>query len=278
MKVTLVCVSGITTSILANKLNAYAEEQKKEDYFVATRLSMSLDNILASDVVLVAPQARPTASKLKEEAEKVNLPLIFLEEEDLVFGKVEKIYQEIELHRCEEKLIWEQPRLTWKNLLEIYCNACVRCVPLIGLGMILTLFFIVLHQPSGSIIWGLVHFYFAFAIGYEYGELMKQSKLFMGLLFMASSAFILQIDHIHSITKVLIGLRSGFIPVMQINVANYLLVLLTSLITMLSTNLMKSVFLKRNHRESQVISNLLEMPIINGVVFIVLLVGRIIFF
>ena len=278
MKMTLVCVSGITTSILANKLNAYAKEQEYDDYFVATRLSMSLETILTSDIVLIAPQAKPTSTRLKEEAEKLGVPLVFLEEEELVFGKVEQIYQEIEKYRNKQEMVLEKIHLTTKKLLIIYCNAFLRCFPLLLLGLLLILFFLLMHQSIQTIIFGVFPFYLSFAIGYEYGNMMKQSKLFMGLLFLASSAFILQINHIHSITTVLLGLRSGFIPLIKINLVNYMIIILISFITIVATAIIQSLFFKRSYRKSQVVHNLLEMPLINSIVFVILLIGRMLLF
>lgn len=278
MEITLVCSSGITTSILATKLNTYTKEQSYNDFFIATRISSDLDFLFAnSDLMLIAPQVKGSVEKIKLEAKQRNIPLIFLNEEDLVFGNVEKIYQEINQYRQGSKKSKVKIVLTIQGILRIYMCACIKFLPFTILVIFFVTFSIVFRLGSEDVFISFLPFTLAFAIGHEYGRFIKEQPLSNGLLFLVSSSFILEIDYIQVIGEGITGLREGHLILMTSELEVYFLVLLISLLTLLVAHLTRNIIFNSKLRESQVVRNFLEPPLINGIVYAVMLVFRLVF-
>ncbi|MBE9909317.1 PTS sugar transporter subunit IIB [Enterococcus casseliflavus] len=278
MKVTLVCASGITTSILAAKLNTHAKENNYNDFFVAKRVNSDIEGLLTnSNFFLIAPQVKASVSKLEKEAYKRNIPLFVLSEEDLVFGNVEGIYQLINRYRQESKEMKKNEKLSMKDIISIFWNATLRCLPLPILTSAITFishfFYLELEAP----ILHLIPFFLAFSIGYQYGCLTKQPALSMGLLFLASSAFMVKIDNLQLMGEGITGVREGFIPLIVPTIKIYVLVFITSILTMFSINFSKFVLFNNKTRNSQAIISFIKLPFINGVVFMIMLIFRLFF-
>ncbi len=58
MNIVIVCVSGMTSSVLARKLNAIAEEKQSNEYFYALGVNTLHEQIEKMDVVLISPQVK----------------------------------------------------------------------------------------------------------------------------------------------------------------------------------------------------------------------------
>lgn len=278
MKVTLVCTSGITTGMLASKLNKYAKDHQYEDVFRAIRINAYADFLKTSDVFLVAPQAKPVSLRLVEEADHNQIPIIFLTEADMVFADVDRIYSELKPHRLISVSIRPESQLSLWTILMIIANAMLRCLPFLILGILAVWLPNINESVLYDISFGMFSFYFAYAIGYEYGEFVGRNRLSYGLLFLASSTFALQTDFIRVNERGIIAIRDGFIPLLEFNATTLLTILLVSLLTMLTLYLMRHIHRRYFERGNEVSHQILEMPLINGTVFVVLLLVRYILF
>lgn len=281
MKVTLVCTSGITTDILAKKLSKYAAENEFNDTFIACRINFYVDALSHSDIIIIAPQARFIAKSLEEDAGKRNIPVIYLEEQDLVFGNVEHIYEEMNKVRKNDTTQTHQKVLSVKIVMEIFWNALIRCVPMILLGVLSSVLFygfnITAVEPLIYISVKMLHFYLAFAIGYEYGVFVGSNYISYAALFLLSSTFVLSVDSIRVIDGGLVFIRTGFIPLLDFNVMNYMILLIVSLLTMMIIYIMRNIKIKNHTVGNSIAHNILDMPIRYGAVLVVLLTIRIVY-
>lgn len=171
--------------------------------------------------------------------------------------------------------------LTIQRVITIFWNAFIRCIPIILLGVISSILFYILNiiavEPLIYISIKMLHFYLAFAIGYEYGVFVGKNHISYALLFLLSSTFVLSVESVRVIGGGLVFIRTGFIPLLDFNMMNYLILLIVSLLTMMIIYVMRNVKVKNFAVGNSIVHNILDMPIRYGAVLIVLLTIRIVY-
>ncbi|OTO77379.1 MULTISPECIES: PTS sugar transporter subunit IIB [unclassified Enterococcus] len=203
MNVLLVCTSGITTSVLASKLQTYATKMGKSDLIWACKIQLCEERLQEVDVILIAPQARYCSESIETKAKEMGLAICYLEEKDFAFSQVEVIYNMIETgfyHKTPKMLTVSRSAiaLTPKSFIVLVVHAVQRCIPmfLLGLPFFLIAFwagidiFMPIWQASG----GMIGFYLMFAIGYEYGEMSDLGGGICGVICMWSSMILFPIE------------------------------------------------------------------------------------
>lgn len=96
MKLLLVCASGMSTSMVKQKLEHYAEENNITDFVCEAHAVSSLQDIYKDwDVVLYAPQVSNRLNYMREIVGEDYL-LEKIEPMDYALGKAENIYKQVE--------------------------------------------------------------------------------------------------------------------------------------------------------------------------------------
>jgi len=280
MRITLVCASGLTTNLLAKKLNDYSNKMGYNDSFSAIKVNFYSDVMNDTNIFCIAPQAELLSKSLQYNAKTNGIKIIYLEETDLVFGNVEKIYEQINNYRVvvEDNMMVKE--ITFSEIFQMILNALTRCIPIALLGFISWLVIYFFDSSTAKILFGISFgmfpFYIAFALGYEYGILTNDSEIAYGLLFLLSSSFILDMNTIKELPNELLNLENGLIPMLGQGTNNYiLLIIILALTTAINLFMRKIDFhhLARNNSHSQ---TMIEMPLKYGIVIIILLLLKII--
>lgn len=216
MNVLLVCGGGITTNMLAARLQKYAQENGKQDYFSAARVSMFREMLPHADLVLIAPQAELMAQELREEAEREGIPCHQLTEETFVLGQVEQIYTYIDSIRVQSVPRPEPVRLTLSILGQALLNAALYCVPVLLFG----LFCRVLGRlfPTSALIGAsqatlsILILYFMFSVGYQYGALTHREPVARGMIALGAPLLMLPLGNLVESWNAAFRVAVGQIP------------------------------------------------------------------
>ncbi|MDE6107539.1 MAG: hypothetical protein K2F83_02550 [Oscillospiraceae bacterium] len=216
MNVLLVCSSGITTNILATKLQKYAAQTGKEDFFTANRVGQYRELLPHADVVLIAPQASMLAESLKEEAGQKNIPCRVLDEAAFVLGDVEQIYAYLETCRVSSEEKAENVPLTLPLMGEILWNAALYSVPVLTFGLICRGLSGLFSQPvfgeAGQATLSLLVLYFMFSVGYQYGEATHREPVGRGLIAMGAPLLMLPMGGMVEAWNMPFRVVNGHIP------------------------------------------------------------------
>ena len=101
MKILLMCANGLSTGILMNKMNQWAEQNNEDLEVKAIPIDDYLSVYKDYDVLLVGPQMR---YKIKDVQKAVtDRPSAVINPSDYALGNVENIIKEVK-HRLEEGL------------------------------------------------------------------------------------------------------------------------------------------------------------------------------
>jgi|GEM_PF-3724686 len=196
MKIVLLCVSGITSNILANDLQNYAKQNNKNDSFLACKMNYFKDLIDTTDIFLLAPQAKAMADEVKKVSEEKNIKVIELEEEEFVLRNVEDIYQKIEANRINKEEIVEVEN-TLKNYLNMYIKTIFYLLPILCLILLMyvlgKLIKIEILLDVAKQFMALFNVIFIFVLAYFYGEIENRRKLSMSFVVLFGYIVLLRI-------------------------------------------------------------------------------------
>lgn len=216
MNILLVCSSGITTNILATKLQKYAAQNGKEDVFTASRVGQYQELLPHSDVVLIAPQAGMLAAGLKEEAGKAGIPCQVLAEGTFVLGDVEKIYAYLDSCRAAPKAKAEPIPLTVSLMGKILLNAALYSVPILVFGLCCLglgkLFSIAILVGASQATLSILILYFMFSVGYQYGAFTNREPVARGLVALGAPLLMLPIGGLTELWNLSFRVVDGQIP------------------------------------------------------------------
>ena len=197
MNVLLVCSSGITTNILAIKLQKYAAQNGKDDVFTASRVGQYQELLPHTDVVLIAPQAGMMAEGLKEEAGEAGIPCQVLAEGTFVLGDVETIYAYLDSCRTAHKTKAEPIPLTLALMGKILLNAALYTVPVLAFGLCCLglgkLFSAKILAEASQATLSILILYFMFSVGYQYGAFTNREPVARGLIALGAPLLMLPI-------------------------------------------------------------------------------------
>lgn len=216
MNVLLVCSSGVTTNILATKLQKYAARNGKEDFFTANRVGQYRELLSHADVVLVAPQASLLAESLKEEAAQAGIPCQVLDEPTFVLGDVEKIYAYLETCRAVSRKKAEPVALTVPLMGRILLDAALYSAPALAFGLICyalgsLLESAILLDASRATLSVLI-LYFMFSAGYQYGRLTEREPVARGLIALGAPLMMLPVGGLVEAWNIPFRVANGQIP------------------------------------------------------------------
>lgn len=94
MNILLVCCGGITTNILAHKLNEYTKQRHPDYHFYATSFN-NLWQYESIDYILIAPQAIIYSDKIMDFINQHRCGYFTLEQSDIINPRYEIIFSEI---------------------------------------------------------------------------------------------------------------------------------------------------------------------------------------
>ena len=282
MKVLVVCMSGLTTTILANKLQKYADKQGYQDTFIPSRVGANTDLVSQSEVVIVAPQAKHFYEEFKKRNENQHAKILLMDEEMFVTAEVEEIYEFIKSAvGVVETEANTNERFNLALLLNILCEAVLQCLPvaLLGFGAyVVSAFFnvenldIIYHSTLA-----IVNFYLVFSIGYIYGKKMNVEPLLSGIIALSAPLItlpIFTIDYYNSLFR----LPHGFISIEYFGIEYSLLCVGLAITAILILNaLLKSFHIRYLSSDILHASNI-KISLLLGFLFSVFLMFRIFFF
>lgn len=144
MKVVLICMNGITTSLLANRLQQYSKDNGNDDEFLACRVGTENEEFTKADVIVLAPQAASFYNKVLQESKNNSSAVIVLDEKMFVVGETKDIYNYIRQNvagfmtdintSCDDKS--RSVDFTMTMLGEVLLNAILGCLPLLFIGLV----------------------------------------------------------------------------------------------------------------------------------------------
>lgn len=117
MNILIVCIQGMTSGVMANRLNDLAEEKQEEYRFKACGWSRVGDNISWADVCLITPQAKGYLDVIEPLLSKNQIRCIQVSTLDLAFNRIPYTYENIvylvkpankqtEMDKIKEIFLW----------------------------------------------------------------------------------------------------------------------------------------------------------------------------
>lgn len=216
MNILLVCGNGITTNMLSAKLQKYAQEHKKPDYFTAGRVGAYAELLPHADLVLIAPQAGLMAQELREQAAREGIPCQQLTEEVFVLGQVEKIYAYIDSVRTQPTARPEPVRLTLPLLGQIFADAALSSVPVLAFGLLCWGAGTLLGSPflteAAHATGSLFLLYLMFSIGFQYGKATRREPVARGLIALGAPLLMLPVSGLTEAWNAPFRVARGQIP------------------------------------------------------------------
>ena len=203
INVLLVCVGGITTNVLAKRLQQQLLLQGYKDHIEATGIFNLEDKAKQCDLILVAPQAQVFYPQIRAIADNLAIPIEHVDEEALtqenISGVIEKIMKS---HRGSCKI--RRSEATPK----------VKFTPVIFMDIIKSsLKDMVLILVLAGIVWGLktvmdwkpiewlnlalmkmIGFYLIFSIGYHYALKLNRQPMACVVLCVVSCFMLLPVN------------------------------------------------------------------------------------
>lgn len=217
MNILLVCGNGITTNMLAAKLQSYAKENGKRDYFSACRIGQYAELLPHADVVLIAPQAALMAAELRQRAEALSIPCQQLTEETFVLGKLDLIYSYIDSVRTCAPPRPEPIKLTLPLIGKILLHALTSSAPVLLFGLFCRLAgyafssnFLTEASSATCSLWIL---YLMFSIGYHYGALTNRDPIPRGMIALGAPLLMMPINGLYESWNASFRVALGLIPI-----------------------------------------------------------------
>lgn len=214
MRVMIMCMSGITTTILANKLQKYSNSIGKKDLFIPSMVDIENEMNTKADVVVLAPQAK---AFYEEMIHHTSTTVLLLDEETFVLSDAEDIYQQIALKAASSSETGEEEvSMSFRTCIDILIIACTHVIPILVFGLISLLLEQIFHieflHHISECFLTLISLYFIFLLGYSYGVKMKVEPLFCGLVCL-SSVLILSPVSANGYINTLFHITDGTIPI-----------------------------------------------------------------
>lgn len=263
MNILLVCGNGITTNMLAAKLQNYAREQDKKDYFSACRIGQYDELLPHSDVVLIAPQAALMAAELRQKAEALQIPCQQLTEETFVLGKLDLIYSYIDSVRTCAPPRPEPLKLTLPLTGRIFLHALLSALPVLLFGLLCRLagrlfssqFLIEASSATGSL-WIL---YLMFSVGYHYGALTNRDPIPRGMIALGAPLLMMPIGGLYESWSTSFRVALGLIPISFFTSYSALLLICISVLSVWVVYGLDRIPLPVSFRTFPLMENMLKM-------------------
>lgn len=268
MNVLLVCGNGITTNMLSARLQKYAQEQGKKDYFTAARVGQYQEMLPHADLVLIAPQAAMMAEELREEAGKEGIPCQQLTEETFVLGKVEKIYAYIDSIRVQSVPRPEPVKLTLSILGKTLLNAGLYSVPILIFGLLCrglgSLFSATVLTEASQATFSLLILYFMFSVGYQYGALTHREPVARGMIALGTPLLMLPIGNLVESWSASFRVAVGQIPLAFFALPNALFLAVLSVLAVTAVYQLDKVRFPASIATLPMMENMLKMGAVSA--------------
>lgn len=268
MNVLLVCGNGITTNMLSARLQKYAQEQGKKDYFTAARVGQYREMLPHADLVLIAPQAAMMAGELREEAQKEGIPCQQLTEETFVLGQVEKIYAYIDSIRVQSVPKPEPVRLTLPILGQTLLNAGLYCVPILVFGLLCWAlgksFSVSILVDACQATLSILILYFMFSVGYQYGALTRREPVARGMIALGAPLLMLPIGNLVESWSASFRVAVGQIPLAFFALPNALFLAVLSVLAVTAVYQLDKVRFPASIATLPMMENMLKMGAVSA--------------
>ncbi|WP_027407973.1 PTS sugar transporter subunit IIB [Anoxybacteroides tepidamans] len=93
-KILLACSSGMSTSLLVTKMQAYAKQMDEEAEIWAVGQDQAKKEMEKADVVLIGPQMSFLKSELQKEAQKYGIPVEVIDMVAYGLADGQKVYEQ----------------------------------------------------------------------------------------------------------------------------------------------------------------------------------------
>lgn len=179
-RITIVCIQGVTSSVMARKLNILAKQKKEEYIFKAVSISDINDYLDDSDYILLTPQVKTKFKEIDEMAKDYHCEIGILEERSVSFNNIELTYNN--LKSIIEKDYYEINEFIAlkKTIIEVLVFSVMICC--IGI-----FFYEIYHYTNIMIFYdiyqktsGVICIYVAYAIGALFARYLHQSSFIYG--------------------------------------------------------------------------------------------------
>lgn len=276
MNVLLVCGGGITTNMLAARLQKYAQEQKKPDYFTAGRVGAYAELLPHADLVLIAPQAELMAQELREQAGREGIPCHQLTEETFVLGQLETIYSYIDSIRTQPTARPELVKLTFPLLAQALMNAALYCVPVLLFGLLCRMLGRLF--PTSALIGAsqatlsILILYFMFSVGYQYGALTHREPVARGMIALGAPLLMLPMSNLVESWNAAFRVAVGQIPLTFFALPNALFLAALSVLAVGAVYQLDKVHFPPSIATLPMMENMLKMGAVSAL-FILLRLG-----
>lgn len=266
MNVLLVCGGGITTNMLAAKLQKYAQENGKQDYFSAARVSMFREMLPHTDLVLIAPQAGLMAQELREQAAQEGISCHQLTEEVYVLGALDKIYAYIDSIRTQPTARPEPVKLTFPLLGQALMNAALYCVPVLLFGLLCRglgrLFPASALMGASQATFSLLVLYFMFSVGYQYGALTGREPVARGLIALGAPLLMLPLGNLDETWNAPFRVAMGQIPLAFFALPNALFLAALSVLAVAAVYQLDKVRFPTSFSTLPMMENMVKMGVV----------------
>lgn len=268
MNVLLVCGNGITTTMLSARLQKYAQEHGKQDYFTAARVGQYREMLPHADLVLIAPQAAMMAEELREAAGKERIPCQQLTEETFVLGKVEKIYAYIDSIRVQSVPRPEPVKLTFPLLGQALLNAALYCVPVLLFGLLCRglghLFPTSALMGASQATLSILILYFMFSVGYQYGALTHREPVARGMIALGAPLLMLPLGNLDETWNAAFRVAVGQIPLVFFALPNVLFLAALSVLAVAAVYQLDKVRFPASIATLPMMENMLKMGAVSA--------------
>ena len=178
--VVIVCIQGVTSSVMAKRLNTLAEQKNENYVFKAVSVSDIKDYLEDSDYILLTPQIKNKFNEIDRMSKDYHCEIGILEERSVSFNNIELTYNN--LKSIIEKDCYKISELTAlkKTFIDVLIFAfIVCCIGTFFYGMYrctkIMIFYDIYQKTSG-----VICIYVAYTIGALFAKYLHQSSFIYG--------------------------------------------------------------------------------------------------
>lgn len=250
MKIVLICMGGITTNILAKKMQAYADQHGIAIEVHAVSYQNFTPYIKDATVIFIAPQIHIYLDKVQKVVND-ECPIYELQESDIIQPDFQRIFQQIPLdqyHESKDTKIIQMQEIEKSSfsILSILKQSFLALVPLfffaIGLIVLCEYREIVIVQRLYEAFVPVFALYVIVAVSYCFGKETKQDPLSFVFLSLACCLMLLPI---HTQRYLINGekvMDLGYIPTSFMGIMMLPVVYIVALFASMLAHISRSIF------------------------------------
>lgn len=176
----IVCIQGLTSSIMAKKLTMCTKNHEEAFVFRATSIESIEEYKEWADVILITPQIESSIQKIKNITGEKQIKI--LAKSTLAIGSPEMTYKNI-----KKILVEENEKISFINVLKhLLYDAFYLCLVVLLLGSVCEIFYIKTQMKLFHELYiksaGVLYFYMACFLGGRMGHYTNESKQIFGMM------------------------------------------------------------------------------------------------